>query len=387
MFGFAIILFLVSPVAFLAGLVNPKWVLLGKNRTRLKSSAVYSSAFVASIAIAGLAAPPQAKNASVPSPSASPSVAASPQSTPKAAPKAAKPVSFTSSSAKPVGDVGQPTAPDVASPSPKPPPQLTATKEATNWSDELCQGNRYFPVNGASTAQYNSCQYIKSDSLKPETIVLATGKDSENVADSMVDKGFKKLSWKDGFNPLTDQSTSACILYVDKSVACHKGEGSNLNSNEVGQSTAQTASSTSVDSSEAVLTATDPDSQINLRDTPSATGEELGYGVVGDRVQIIEQTTTDGYTWHKVRFPRSAAVGWIRGDFVSVVSASKTSQPSSEPPTYSSSSEVTSYTPTSYTPTVATSGGSCNSPEDRDASGHRCGARSASSRSGGRRRR
>jgi len=377
MFGFAIILFLVSPVAFLAGLVNPKWVLLGKNRTRLKSSAVYTSAFVASIAIAGLAAPPQAKNASVPSPSASPSVAASPQSTPKAAPKAAKPVEFTSSSAKPVGDVGQPTAPDVASPSPKPPPQLTATKEATNWSDELCQGDRYFPVNGASTAQYNSCQYIKSDSLKPETIVLATGKDSENVADSMVDKGFKKVSWKDGFNPLTDQSTSACIVYVDKSVACHKGEGSNLNSNEVGQSTAQTASSTSVDSSEAVLTATDPDSQINLRDTPSATGEELGYGVVGDRVQIIEQTTTDGYTWHKVRFSRSGAVGWIRGDFVSVVSASKTPQPSSEDTTYSSSPEVTTYA----NPTTATSG-SCNSPDDLDSSGRRCGGRAKGARGG-----
>ncbi|MBD2033908.1 hypothetical protein H6F76_02420 [Leptolyngbya sp. FACHB-321] len=102
MFGFAIILFLVSPVAFLAGLVNPKWVLLGKNRTRLKSSAVYSGAFVASFVIAGLTAPPQAKNASVPNPSASPSVAvspvvaASPQPTIQA--QAVKQVSLTSSS-------------------------------------------------------------------------------------------------------------------------------------------------------------------------------------------------------------------------------------------------------------------------------------------------
>jgi hypothetical protein len=356
MFNFAIILFLVSPIAFLAGLVNPKWVLRGKKRTRLKSSLLYSGVFVGSFLTIGLTAPPQAKNASVPSPSASPSAAASPQSTPKAA----KPVSFTSSSAKPVGDVGQPTAPDVASPSPKPQPQLTATKEATNWSDELCQGDRYFLTNGASTAQYNSCQYIKSDSLKPETIVLATAKDSENVADSMVDKGFKKVSWEDGFNPLTDQSTSACIVYVDESVACHKGEGSNLSSNEVGKS-ADAASSTSVASDEAVLTASDPDSQINLRDTPSVTGRNLGYGLVGDRVEILEQTTSDGYTWHKVKFPRSGAVGWIRSDFVNLVTASETSQTSPEAPTYSSSSEVTSSAATYYTPTVAKSGGRASS--------------------------
>jgi hypothetical protein len=373
MFGFAIILFLVSPIAFLAGLVNPKWVLRGEKRTRLKSSLVYSGVFVGSFVTIGLTAPPQSKNASVPSPSASPSVTVSPQS----APKAAKQVSFTSSSAKPVGDVGQPTAPVVASPSSKSQHQLTTIKETANWSDELCQGDRYFPAKGASTAQYNSCQYIKSDSLKLETIVLATGKDSENVADSMVDKGFKKVDWKDGFNPLVDQSTSACIVYVDKSVACHKGEGSNLNSNEMGQSTAQTASSTSVGSDEAVLTANDPDSQINLRDTPSTTGKDLGYGVVGDRVEVIEQITIDGYIWHKLRFPRSGAVGWVRGDFVSVVSASKTSQASSEPPTYSSSSQVTD-----YTPAVATSGGSCNSPDDLDSQGHRCGGRAKGVRGG-----
>jgi hypothetical protein len=133
--------------------------------------------------------------------------------------------------------------------------------------------------------------------------------------------------------------------------------------------------STSVGSNEAVLTANDPDSQINLRDTPSAAGKDLGYGVVGDRVQIIEQTTSDWYIWYKARFARSGAVGWIRGDFVSVVSASKTNQP-----TYSSSSEVTSNTATYYTPAVATSGGSCNSPDDLDSRGHRCGGRAAGMR-------
>jgi hypothetical protein len=290
--------------------------------------------------------------------------------------------SFTSSDraiefAKAVGgDVGQPTYPDVASSSPDPQAESVGPHEATNWSDELCQGDRYFPANGASLAVWNSCQYINSNSLKRKSIVLATAKDSENVADSMLAKRFKKVNSKDDFNPLTDQSASACIVYSDKSVACHKGEGSNLSSNEVRQSTVETASSTS--SVEAVLTASDPDSQINLRDSASEAGRNLGYGLVGDRVEILEQTTSNRYTWHKVRFPRSGATGWVRGDFV--VSASETSQTSPETPTYSSSSEITSNAATYYTPTAATSGGRCNSPDDLDSSGHRCGGRAAGGR-------
>jgi hypothetical protein len=71
--------------------------------------------------------------------------------------------------------------------------------------------------------------------------------------------------------------------------------------------------------SEAVLTATNPKSRINLRSSPSTTSKRLGYGTVGDRVQIIEQKTgTDGDTWYKVRFPRSSTQGWIRKDLVKV---------------------------------------------------------------------
>jgi hypothetical protein len=69
---------------------------------------------------------------------------------------------------------------------------------------------------------------------------------------------------------------------------------------------------------EATLTASDPNSQINLRATPSTTGKRLGYGLIGDRVQVIDQTAAESYTWYKVRFPRSGAEGWIREDFVRV---------------------------------------------------------------------
>ena len=69
---------------------------------------------------------------------------------------------------------------------------------------------------------------------------------------------------------------------------------------------------------EATLTASDPNSQINLRATPSTTGKLLGYGLISDRVQVLDQTAAEGYTWYKVRFPRSGAEGWIREDFVRV---------------------------------------------------------------------
>jgi hypothetical protein len=69
----------------------------------------------------------------------------------------------------------------------------------------------------------------------------------------------------------------------------------------------------------AVLIASDSNSRINLRATPSTSGNLLGYGLVGDQVQVINQTTDDEReTWYLVKFPRSGAQGWIREDFVSV---------------------------------------------------------------------
>jgi hypothetical protein len=73
MLGFATVLFLVSPIAFLAGLVNPKWVLLGNKRTRLKSSIVYSGVFVASLILTAFTAPTETKQADRSVPQLSPS--------------------------------------------------------------------------------------------------------------------------------------------------------------------------------------------------------------------------------------------------------------------------------------------------------------------------
>ena len=92
---------------------------------------------------------------------------------------------------------------------------------------------------------------------------------------------------------------------------------------------------TTTSASEAVLTATNPKSRINFRSTPSTSSKRLGYGTVGERVQVVEQKAgTDGSTWYKVRFPRSGTQGWIRKDFIKVTakqSPSKSGVPSASP--------------------------------------------------------
>ncbi len=105
--------------------------------------------------------------------------------------------------------------------------------------------------------------------------------------------------------------------YPDVASSSPQPQTESVATNEVGESAAEIASPSSVASSEVILTANDAKARINLRETPSEIGRYLGYGIVGDRVQAIDQTTSDGYVWYKVHFPKSGAQGWIRGDFVS----------------------------------------------------------------------
>ncbi len=69
-----------------------------------------------------------------------------------------------------------------------------------------------------------------------------------------------------------------------------------------------------------LLTA-NPGSQINIRSGPGIEYSALHYGVVGDRVEILDsqhENSSDPYgrRWHRVRFVESRAVGWVRGDFL-----------------------------------------------------------------------
>lgn len=69
-----------------------------------------------------------------------------------------------------------------------------------------------------------------------------------------------------------------------------------------------------------LLTATQ-ESQINIRSGPGIEHRSLHYGVVGDRVEILDsqrENSSDIYSlrWHQVRFIESGAVGWVRGNFL-----------------------------------------------------------------------
>ncbi len=247
-------------------------------------------------------------------------------------------------------------------------PVTTGWKSAQQWNPSICSTK-----NTASVAMSKVCEYLNSNLIELESIVFATAANSEEVALEMqAESGYELHSWNDEYNPIVERK-DACVVYNDKSVSCHqKTEEQIVRTPQV-----ITVSSSSL---EAVLTGADPDSRINLRKTPNTNGKYLGYGLVGDRVEVTEQTTgTDGDTWYKVHFPQSDARGWIHVKFVNVVSTDETSQPTSETSDYSS--ETTSET-SSY-PTYSASSGSsgrCNSPEDIDSAGHRCGGRSASSR-------
>jgi hypothetical protein len=67
---------------------------------------------------------------------------------------------------------------------------------------------------------------------------------------------------------------------------------------------------------EAQLIADQPGSQINLRSQPTTDSDSKGYGLVGDPVMLLRSTTASDGTWYFVKFDKSGAEGWIRGDFI-----------------------------------------------------------------------
>jgi hypothetical protein len=70
----------------------------------------------------------------------------------------------------------------------------------------------------------------------------------------------------------------------------------------------------------AVLVGEETGSRVNVRAYPSTQADSPSYGLVGDRVEVIEQKEgRDGYMWFCVRFP-SGVTGWVRADLVRYLS-------------------------------------------------------------------
>jgi hypothetical protein len=61
------------------------------------------------------------------------------------------------------------------------------------------------------------------------------------------------------------------------------------------------------------------DGKINLRTSPGTVNKAIGYGINGDRVQVLDSGQDGGgYYWYKVNFPKSGAVGWVAAQLITV---------------------------------------------------------------------
>ena len=66
----------------------------------------------------------------------------------------------------------------------------------------------------------------------------------------------------------------------------------------------------------ALLTSTDPDSQINIRSAPSTSSQALHYGLSGDRIKLLKISEGNQKAWYFIKFEVSKATGWVREDFI-----------------------------------------------------------------------
>ncbi|RCJ20189.1 hypothetical protein A6S26_05555 [Nostoc sp. ATCC 43529] len=200
MLGLLVLLNIASFVAFAAGLVNPKLVLRGDNRTRLKSSALYLGLFLVSGFTVGANAPKK------PEP-----IASAPIPAPKAETKPA-PTQTPEQQIKPS------STPMEVTPNPTP----TQTPASIAFDPAACNTDDHLPVNGASIALYTTCQYIKTGSIKPESVSIVTWKNGDAeaaVQELESESGFEKVMWRD-YTLAPESGKDVCIHYKDQSVSC-----------------------------------------------------------------------------------------------------------------------------------------------------------------------
>jgi hypothetical protein len=89
----------------------------------------------------------------------------------------------------------------------------------------------------------------------------------------------------------------------------------------------------------------------------------LHYGFPGDRVTILGNgTSPNGDMWHQIRFDQSEAEGWVSRRNIDFADMTREAPPEPQQQTSSAPSQ--------------TSSGRCDSPDDTDRRGRRCGARS-----------
>lgn len=68
----------------------------------------------------------------------------------------------------------------------------------------------------------------------------------------------------------------------------------------------------------AMLLAPEPDFKIKVYPKPNTMKRQIGYGLGGDQVTVIEQVgSNSGSTWNHIRFDNASQLdGWVQEDFV-----------------------------------------------------------------------
>ncbi len=96
---------------------------------------------------------------------------------------------------------------------------------------------------------------------------------------------------------------------------------------------------------EGEFAAQDAKAQVNLRALANTQAGIVAMGKVGDRIKILSTITSkDGQIWYRVKVLRTGQVGWVRGDLIKILGASK---PSTSAKTMATPAKLTSSVPLS----------------------------------------
>lgn len=143
-------------------------------------------------------------------------------------------------------------------------------------------------------------------------------------------------------------------------------------------SVSSTPASDSSGNTNAVIVGEDASSAKNIRTGPGMEHRVQHIAYSSDRVETLDSAQdSGGYTWYKVRFPKSGAEGWIAAQLIEQDGSSVASESDK------SSAPTSEAAPGSSVTQNASGSGRCDHPDDLDARGRRCGKRAASERPGG----
>ena len=68
----------------------------------------------------------------------------------------------------------------------------------------------------------------------------------------------------------------------------------------------------------AYLTGKSNGNQIDIYSEPSINSRSYHYGLIGDRVNVLDRVSTTDRLWYRVQFPVSGAIGWVQNEFVQI---------------------------------------------------------------------